>query len=376
MPLTDNQKEKLKKAILEGKVTDKTTLQIFNLVSDLEEKVESLTNDLKQEVEKSIAEVKASEVSLDKVLASIKGQTGETGATGQDGKTPTTEELLLLVKPLIPEVKDGHTPTKKELTNLILPLIPEPRNGLDGINPSPEEVVPLVLEKLPKVEEETPEQTRDKLEKLKGDERLDIKFIKGLEDLFKKGKGKTTQMIAGGARFINQLFDVKLTSLANNDVLKWDDTNKLWVNGTGGGGSGDMTEAVYDPSNISEQLVGLTATQTLTNKRITKRVVTAADATSITPTGDTADWTEQANTQATGTLTINAPTGSPTSHQAWGLNIKSTNVQTFSWNAIFVGGTNPLPTATTGGGKWDYYTFIYNSTSLKWYYTGSAINFT
>lgn len=33
-------------------------------------------------------------------------------------------------------------------------------------------------------------------------------------------------------------------------------------------GSGDMTKAVYDPANISEQLVGLTATQSLSNKTL------------------------------------------------------------------------------------------------------------
>lgn len=39
--------------------------------------------------------------------------------------------------------------------------------------------------------------------------------------------------------------------------------------GSSSGGSGDMTKAVYDASNIGEQLVGLTATQTLTNKTLT-----------------------------------------------------------------------------------------------------------
>ncbi len=36
--------------------------------------------------------------------------------------------------------------------------------------------------------------------------------------------------------------------------------------GGGGGGSGDMTKAVYDAAGVNEQLVGLTASQTLTNK--------------------------------------------------------------------------------------------------------------
>lgn len=38
-------------------------------------------------------------------------------------------------------------------------------------------------------------------------------------------------------------------------------------------GGGDMTKAVYDPANIAEQLVGLTAIQTLTNKTLTSAVL-------------------------------------------------------------------------------------------------------
>src|SRR3990167_2993641 len=92
--------------------------------------------------------------------------------------------------------------------------------------------------------------------------------------------------------------------------------------------------------------------------RIAKRVVTASDATSITPNTDSADITYQANTQATGTLTINADGGTPLNGQSWLLKIKSTNVQTFSWNAGYVGGTTALPTATTGSSQIDYYAFI------------------
>ena len=39
--------------------------------------------------------------------------------------------------------------------------------------------------------------------------------------------------------------------------------------GGGGGGTGDMLKATYDPANIAQQLVGLTATQTLANKTLT-----------------------------------------------------------------------------------------------------------
>jgi hypothetical protein len=64
---------------------------------------------------------------------------------------------------------------------------------------------------------------------------------------------------------------------------------------------------------------------------------------------DTTDIATQINTQAAGTLTINAPTGTISNGQKIMLRIKSTNVQTFSWNAIFAGSTDSaLPTATSG----------------------------
>lgn len=122
-------------------------------------------------------------------------------------------------------------------------------------------------------------------------------------------------------------------------------------------------------------VVGTTDTQTLTNKRITKRVVTASDATSITPNSDSADLTYQANTQTAGTLTITADGGTPTNGQSWVLKIKSTNVQTFSWNAGYVGGTVALPTVTTGTSKIDYFVFLYDTVNSKWAYTGTATGF-
>lgn len=114
-------------------------------------------------------------------------------------------------------------------------------------------------------------------------------------------------------------------------------------------------------------VVGDTDTQTLSNKNIQERVVVITDATSITINADTTDLATQANTQATGTLTINSPTGTPVNGQKLMLRLQSTNVQTFSWNAIFAGSTDlPLPTASTGSSKYDYVGFIYNSTAAKW----------
>lgn len=67
-------------------------------------------------------------------------------------------------------------------------------------------------------------------------------------------------------------------------------------------------------------VVGTTDTQTLTNKRVTARVVAIADAATITPTGDTADQYEV--TALAQAATIAAPSGTPTDGQKLILRIK------------------------------------------------------
>ena len=107
----------------------------------------------------------------------------------KDGLTPTKEELLALISPLIPKVKDGKTPSKEELLAIIKPLIPE--IDTDEIVaeavaileakiklPSADELVARVEKDLPKLGEPI----RDSLELLTGDNRLDRTAVKGLED--------------------------------------------------------------------------------------------------------------------------------------------------------------------------------------------------
>jgi hypothetical protein len=126
------------------------------------------------------------------------------------------------------------------------------------------------------------------------------------------------------------------------------------------GGTGATTLA-------GASIVTYTGTETLSNKTIQSRVVAVADATSITINADTTDMATQANTQALGTLTINAPTGTLANGQKIMLRLQSTNVQTFSWNGVFSGSTDlTLPTTSSGSSKYDYFGFIYNSTATKW----------
>lgn len=118
-----------------------------------------------------------------------------------------------------------------------------------------------------------------------------------------------------------------------------------------------------------------TGTETLSNKTIQPRVVVTATASSITIDGDTTDIATMANT-GSGTFTINAPTGTPYNGQKLVLRLQSTNSLTFSWNAIFGGGSGlPLPVSSTGSSKYDYMGFIYNSTASKWHVIGSAFGY-
>jgi hypothetical protein len=99
------------------------------------------------------------------------------------------------------------------------------------------------------------------------------------------------------------------------------------------------------------------------------RVVSYADATSITINADTTDMATMVNTQIAGTFTLNAPTTSTSiaNGQKLMFRLTSSAVQTFSFNSVFRFSTDLIqPTASSGGGKKDYMGFIYDSTASKW----------
>jgi hypothetical protein len=110
----------------------------------------------------------------------------------------------------------------------------------------------------------------------------------------------------------------------------------------------------------------LTDAQTITSKRITRRVYTQADGTTIDVNADSYDEVKQINTQGSGTLTIDAPTGTPTDGQGLIYKIKCANSQTYSFDGIFKGGATALPSGHSGASKYDYLGFLYNSDSSTW----------
>jgi len=105
-------------------------------------------------------------------------------------------------------------------------------------------------------------------------------------------------------------------------------------------------------------------------------VNTIADGMSITVNVDTTDVAVHINTQSAGVLTVNAPTGVPTDGQRITIRIKSTNVQTFSWNTVFSGSADlALPATTTGNSKYDYIGFMYNISASKWQLLAKTFGF-
>lgn len=135
--------------------------------------------------------------------------------------------------------------------------------------------------------------------------------------------------------------------------------------------------AVNFASGIKEVFVTYPAGQSFgTLQGLNPRVATIANATSITMDSDTTDMAIQTNTQAAGTLTLNAPTGTPANGQKLILRVQCTNVQTLSYNAIFAGSTDiPLPTATSGSSRYDYLGFMYNTAAVKWQLVARAFGF-
>jgi hypothetical protein len=107
-----------------------------------------------------------------------------------------------------------------------------------------------------------------------------------------------------------------------------------------------------------------TKTQTLTNKRITKRVGTTSDAATVTPDADASDMhTITAIAQA---FTLANPSGTPTSGQKLIIRIKDNATgRAITWGNAYRAIGVTLPT-TTVASKTHYIGCVYNSADSKW----------
>jgi hypothetical protein len=150
--------------------------------------------------------------------------------------------------------------------------------------------------------------------------------------------------------------------------------------GVSGLGTG-VASALSQTADTATGVVTGTGAGTLANKTIQPRVVTEADATSWTPNCSTSDISYQLNTQASGTLTVNTPTGcSPFDGQKLEMRLKSSNLQTFSWSSAYTGSSDlALPTqgsGASGTAKFDFMIWQWNGVSSKWNMLGKNFGFT
>jgi hypothetical protein len=139
--------------------------------------------------------------------------------------------------------------------------------------------------------------------------------------------------------------------------------------------SGVSLNAVADRSHIGA--IGATDAVTLTSKRVTPRANTTLPSFSaIAPNADTDDVRIQLNDRAAGTLTINAPTGTPTDGQELLIRISViTGTQTLSWNGIYRGSISLALPSTVAVGSSTYMRFRYNLNATKWDLVNSNTGF-
>lgn len=126
---------------------------------------------------------------------------------------------------------------------------------------------------------------------------------------------------------------------------------------------GNLTTAI---NTVSTWMTNFPAAViTMTNKRITKRVVSGASTATLTIDSDATDVSELIAQAAA--LTIAAPIGTPTNGQPLWIRIKDAGAaKAITWNAIFRVYTGVTLPVTTVVSKWTIVGLMYNANDSKW----------
>lgn len=138
-------------------------------------------------------------------------------------------------------------------------------------------------------------------------------------------------------------------------------TNKITVQGPASIGS----DVVVTLPVATDTLVGKATTDTLTNKRITKRVSTEASSATPTINTDNVDCHRiTALTVAITSMTTNL-SGTPTDSQMLMISITGTAARAITWGASFAAGAVALPTTTITTQRLDV-GFKWSTVASKW----------
>lgn len=128
---------------------------------------------------------------------------------------------------------------------------------------------------------------------------------------------------------------------------------------------GTNVVAAITQSDLPATSVSTTGTQTLTNKRITKRTGTATSSATPTINTDNVDYyslTAQAVDITSFTTNLS---GTPVDGQTLWISIKGTAARAITWGASFEASTVALPTTTVSTDRLDV-GFIWNPATSKW----------
>jgi len=153
-----------------------------------------------------------------------------------------------------------------------------------------------------------------------------------------------------------------LTITTTSGTLTMANTKTLTVSNTITFAGTDSTTMTFPSANAT--IVGTTATQTLTNKRIDPRLQSVASNATVTPNSDTDDAVI-ITAQAAG-LTLANPSGTPVQGQPMIIRIKdNATARAITFGSQYRGIGAALPTTTTIS-KTLYISMIYNSTDVRW----------
>lgn len=129
---------------------------------------------------------------------------------------------------------------------------------------------------------------------------------------------------------------------------------------------GDMQSSLYDPAGITEQLVGETASQTLTNKRVTPRWGYLESSATPAINTDLYDCFSITTLAVDITNMSTNLTGAPTNFQRLLIRIKDNgSPRLITWGGSFIDGGVALPPSTAAG-KVLTVGFIYDTVKVKW----------